>query len=413
MRKIICLIIGIFFYESIFPVAHRGLQWANMNCWMISCLSALINTKPLYEMLKDYKVEILAGDSPELKIQKEILKEFIKIMNESFSSGPSPVSTADFYKKIYEPTHEEDVYDPAGVIIGKKTVHSYDFEWGKFAYVETFCPKFLRDINFVYPKLEELFIKSNRDLITVKACYNGNDLLHETYEATWSGDFIYGTGSILCLDLNNKKMPDITAPFNLVERSFVKWLVREGILSDRGDLPQICKEGNCGTSDEYKGIMFDMFKKAPRIMIFHNFSMNWSTMGKFGVKMPDSFNIPKEFFVKTQNYPVYSYKLYSIIIGSGTHFWNYSRDMDQDEWWKYTYSSAEKCAKGTVEKIMETGLDGTAFPVYIFYELENYDEYNLKVKLNDLKESLITLKTKLSELKSKLELVSGKLVIEH
>jgi len=390
MRKIISLIIGIFFYESIFPVAHRGLQWDNMNCWMISCLSALINTKPLYEMLKDYNVEILASDSPALKTQKEILREFIKIMKESFNPGASPVPTLDFYKKIYEPTHEEDVYDQFDVIIGKKTVHSYDFEWGKFACVETFCPKFLNDVNVAYPKLKDIFLIGARDSMYVTERYKEDLLYDKTYKKESSDVpvFVY-IGLSGCCSLDNNDLPDIKESFNLVERSFVK---------------------NKLTSSKKS---FMAFIRAPRIMIFHNYSMNSATMGKFGVKMPSTFNIPKEFFVKPQNCPVYSYKIYSIIIGSGAHFWNYSRDIDQDEWWKYTYSNVEKCVKGTVENIMKIGLDGAAFPIYIFYELENYDQYNLNVKLNDLKESLITLKTKLSELKSKLELVSGKLVEVH
>jgi len=404
MRKIILFIVAISLSGRLFPVAQRGLKWENMNCWMISVLSALINTKPLYEMLKDYKDEILPTDPPELKISKA----YITMMNESFKPGADAVLTSDFYKKIYELTHDEEVIDKAG----KKTkvkVRNYGFEWSSFAKSGEFIERFLKDINITYPELQKIFFIALRDSMNADECYNNDIFCHRTCSKNYSSsNFKIDTTLGFCLDSDNNNMDDIGNPFDLVKCSFFKFESKSYPYGPAK--PEICVKEKCGTVAGFKRISFTAFLKAPRIMIFENTKQS----DKYGVKIPPQFKIPKSFFVNP-NHSSPNYKVYSIVIGSGSHFWNYSRDIDSNDWWKYDNydikpSGIEPVANGTVENIMKTGFDKGKVPVLIFYEMENYEQYKLQANLSDLKESLRALKTKLSELKSKLGLLKSKLV---
>jgi hypothetical protein len=385
MRKIILFTVIISLSGNLFPVVHRGLKWENMNCWMISVLSALINTKPLYEMLKNYEVKDSPGDTPELKIQKDILRTYIMIMNESFNKEKDPVQISSFYDQAYDLKYFWSEFHPASK--------------GSFAESTTFMELFLKDINIAYPELQKIFFIASRDSMEIFQGYKKNDSCHRTcIENREPQTFMVRAGSWDCLDSKNEKMGTISAPFDLVKWSFVRYELP-------GKKLDICVQEKCCEAKDYKLIRFTAFKKAPRIMIFEN-SMQ---QGMYGVIIPDKFKIPQAFFVNP-NHPSPNYKVYSMIIGSGGHFWNYSRDINSDEWWNYNYSRAEKVSNGTVENIMKIGKDDGAVPVLIFYEMENFEQYKLQANLSDLKESLIVLKTKLTALKSKLGLLKNKLV---
>lgn len=380
-RKMILVIVLMFLFESIFPVSQRGLKWENMNCWMISVLSALINTKPLYEILKDYNVEILASDSPDRKIRKEILQEFIKIMNQSFEAGESPIITSHFYNKIYDAKHDG--------------IRSYDFNKGSFWFADYFLKGFLGDIVLACPKLQEIFFISKEDSVYMKECYNKDFLLHRMYKKNELDNFvILVSGSEWPLDLT-------TSIFN-------KDQLRKGKSINFGRTPEICVKAKCGQNDDYVQKGFVAFKKAPRIIIFQNSV----PMKGFGIKFPYTFKIPEKFFTDQKRVTFNKYNLYSVIMTSpGSHFWNYSRNTSSDKWIEYNYSDIKECLNGKIENIMSTGFDESKnkVPNYIFYEMENYEQYSFKIKLIDLHDNLSILKSKLLELKSKLELLKNKI----
>lgn len=374
MRKPIFFVIITSVFVNIYPVSHLGLKWEYFNCWMISSVSALIHTQPLREMLKNYEVKISPDDSPDLVKRKEILQEFIKIMNQAFNSDQDPVPTKDLYEKICD-------------------LHS--FKKGKFNF--PVIDKFLEDITIAYPKLQEIFFIPKIDSVYAHACYNNNTLLHRSFNENELGNFRL----IISSSEDNPYPMDLIKGIERIDN------LGKGKIEFYGKAPKICVENKCGQYDDYQKKGFVAFKKAPRIIIFQNSA----PMNGCGIKIPDNFKMPEELFTDPKRVSANKYNLYSIIVTSpGSHFWNYSRDVNSDKWMEYNYSNATECDKPKIERIKTTGFDGSKnkVPNYIFYEMENYDQYSLKIKLIDLQDSLVPLKSKLLELKSKLELFASK-----
>jgi hypothetical protein len=375
MGRIILITVVASLFGTIFPVSHRGLEWEKSNCWMISSLSALINTKPLYDALKDYEVQFLSSDSPSLKAQKEILQEFIKIMKESYKSGKDSVSIDDFYNKFFE------IYN------GSK--------FQKNAYNVSALTEILEYIFTAYPKLQKIFFKRGRDSVDVRKCYQNNTLQHCVHYDDILPEFVY-----------TLFRPGVCPTIDLIKIVF-------GILKldkKRSWFPmgkaEICKQSKCGDIEGYFQERFYSFKKSPHIIIFE--SPGNIPGPDSGIRFPESFKIPSEFFTDPRRASSNKYNIYSIIANSSNHYWNYSRDVNSDNWYKYSFSSAEQIHKEVIDTIIKTGFpDGSSSNAinYLFYEMENYEQYDLEMKLIDLKDYLVDLKTKLFALKSKLELL--------
>lgn len=349
MRKVMFLFFVTIFCENIFPVYHQGLLWENQNCWMISVLSALINTKSLTEKLKNNTAHFeKKDDTPEISERKRILREFLRIMKYT-SKISAPL-------EIDEPVQiSYDIYE----IICKRCKISPE----AMADAYVFLKHFLVDICAVYPELEEIFFIAQRDSENVYECYNENVLMHENYKENSSGEnFIISAGLGNYLDLKdpfNTWPPEGgVQPYDLIKWSFVRDLLNpaERVYSE------ICNESKCKELN-YKQIKYTAFKKNPQIMIFENVTQQ-------GIKIPLEFQIPKK-FCKKYSISSITYKLYSIIMDDASdkqHFYNYSRDINADEWWKYNYSQAEKVDFVEVENVIKGSSNQTLIPALIFYQ---------------------------------------------